>query len=119
MHDFDAVFAPEARFRDPFNDVKGIAAIQRVFRHMYEQCDNPRFEVVEFVERPRLAYLHWLFRFSRGEVNYEVAGVSRVEFDDEGRVVSHIDYWDPTQLYDRLPLIGRAMRWLRGRLSVE
>ena len=30
----DAIYAADARFKDPFNDVRGLAEIQRIFRHM-------------------------------------------------------------------------------------
>lgn len=36
-------YAADAHFRDPFNDVRGIAAIEAVFDHMFETTGNPRF----------------------------------------------------------------------------
>ena len=32
----DTVYAPEAYFRDPFNEVRGIEELRRIFAHMYE-----------------------------------------------------------------------------------
>lgn len=114
---FDGVFASTARFRDPFNDVRGVAAIQAVFRHMFEQCRQPRFEVLDIAEHGELAYLRWRFHFTLDSGNHCVEGVSRVRFDAAGRVLEHIDYWDPAALYEGLPLIGRPLRWLRKRLG--
>ena len=30
-----ALYAPTAWFKDPFNEVKGVAAIENIFRHMF------------------------------------------------------------------------------------
>ena len=39
------LYAADARFKDPFNDVVGIAAITGIFRHMFATVEAPRFEV--------------------------------------------------------------------------
>ena len=37
-----------------------------------------------------------------------------VHFDAQGRVTLHRDYWDTAEeLYEKLPVLGRLMRWLR------
>jgi len=120
VEEFPGVFAPQARFQDPFNDVRGVAAIQRIFRHMFEQCASPRFEVIEIIEQGTIAYLRWYFRFGADKKTRQIEGVSRVEFDARGLVISHIDYWDPaTQLYEKLPLLGSLLRSVKKRLSAE
>jgi len=43
------IYAPEARFKDPFNEVRGSEPIRRVFEHMFEQVASPRFVVREVV----------------------------------------------------------------------
>ena len=39
------LYTPDARFKDPFNDVQGVAAIRRIFSHMFRQVAAPRFVV--------------------------------------------------------------------------
>ena len=119
IEDFEQIFSHDAHFCDPFNDVRGVSAIQGVFRHMFEQCEQPRFEILEVVEQGALAYFYWRFRFHRGQDGYVIEGVSRVAFDEAGKVQSHVDYWDPTVLYHKLPLLGRVLAWLRNRLGAE
>ena len=62
LHEF---YASNARFKDPFNDVVGVPGIERVFAHMFDALDEPRFVVHDdfllgalFV-RPR--YSHYYF----------------------------------------------------------
>lgn len=115
---FDDVFDPQARFRDPFNDVCGVDAIREVFRHMFTQCDEPRFEVVEQIADDRFAYLRWHFRYRTRRDEHCIEGVSRIRFSDEGRVIDHRDFWDPAQhIYENIPLLGWILRMLRRRLS--
>lgn len=115
------LFAETARFRDPFNDVSGVAAIRGVFEHMYRTCPAPRFQVMDWALTGHTAFIRWRFsdgRRARGSFALQVEGVSRVEFDPEGRVLLHVDYWDPAaQLYERIPLLGGVLRLLRRRLS--
>ena len=44
---FPEFYSADAWFKDPFNEVRGIPAIQRIFSHMFKQVDEPRFVVVD------------------------------------------------------------------------
>ncbi len=121
----DALYAPEARFKDPFNEVVGVPAIRRIFEHMFQQLHEPRFVVTDCVG-PAVAggavVLLWDFRFRFRTVSPEQAqcihGASHVVFDDQGRVTLHRDYWDAAEeLYEKLPLLGGLMRWLKRRAN--
>jgi steroid delta-isomerase len=114
------LFAPTARFKDPFNDVQGIAGIRRVFEHMYDTLQEPRFTVLGQAGEEHIGYLHWRFDFVSNGERRAITGMSRVVFDADGRVVEHTDYWDPAeQLYAGIPVLGTVLRWLRRRLSAE
>ena len=111
-------FAEQAHFSDPFNDVRGKAAIRRVFEHMFVSCERPRFEVDESAGDERLVYLRWHFSFGAPSARRIVEGVSRVRFAADGLVVDHRDYWDPaSQLYETIPFLRRLFRALRKRLA--
>jgi ketosteroid isomerase-like protein len=116
----ESVYADDARFIDPFNDVSGVAAIRRVFEHMFETLDAPRFQVVLTVTEGDQCFLLWNFRFRRkGRANaFLIHGSTHVSFAADGRIAWHRDYWDPArELYESVPLLGACMRWLRRRLS--
>jgi steroid delta-isomerase len=116
-------FAPDARFKDPFNDVRGVAGVQAVFAHMFAVTDRPRFEILEQVAAGPTGFVRWRFRFAprgRPQAAREIEGVSRVWFGPDGRVVEHVDYWDPVEgLYDGLPVLGPLLRLLRRRLGAD
>jgi steroid delta-isomerase len=116
-------FAPDARFKDPFNDVRGVERIRDVFVHMYAALEKPRFRVHHLALAGRTGYVHWTFEFAgEGWVRHlsPIDGLSRVTFDEAGRVVEHVDYWDAAeQVYQRLPLVGWVFRLGRGRFSAS
>jgi ketosteroid isomerase-like protein len=119
MGDF---YTEDATFRDPFNEVKGLPAIERVFAKMWESLDDPRFVIVNVVEQGNEAFLEWDFLFtvkrlrSRGLMT--VRGVSHLRFAADGRVQYHRDFWDAaSELYAKLPVIGGVMRWLARKMA--
>ncbi len=115
-------YAENAYFKDPFNEVRGVAAIARIFNHMFEQVDEPRFSIGERLVDGDGVLLVWVFSFrprgwGRGATQV-VRGATHLKFDADGRVVWHRDYWDVAEeLYAKLPLIGGPMRWLQKKLS--
>ncbi|MGN6389148.1 MAG: nuclear transport factor 2 family protein [Burkholderiaceae bacterium] len=112
-----ALYAPDACFKDPFNEVHGVAAIERIFRHMFVQVDAPRFVVTEAFAVGDQAFLAWEFHFRMKRFSALpqcIRGASHLRFSPDGKVAAHRDYWDAAEeLYEKLPVLGRLMRWLK------
>jgi ketosteroid isomerase-like protein len=111
------IYAPDARFKDPFNEVAGLPAIRAVFEGMYRQVDRPRFVVTRAFAQGDEAFLAWEFRFFfKGDKTREqtIRGATHILFAADGRVALHRDYWDAAEeLYEKLPVLGSLMRWLK------
>lgn len=119
LGEVDHLFTADALFEDPFNRVRGPAAIRRIFEHLFDQHPCAVFKVREAMVQGDVAYLQWSF-WPDPAKTLCIEGVSRVTLNGEGRISQHIDYWDSTsQLYARLPLIGGPARWLRRRLQAD
>jgi ketosteroid isomerase-like protein len=115
-------YAPDAYFKDPFNEVRGVPAIQKIFAHMFEQLHEPRFVIADRVVQGQQAFITWRFDFRpKGPATSEVRtirGATHLLLNEQGRITSHRDYWDAAEeLYEKLPVLGALMRWLRRRLS--
>lgn len=114
-------YAADARFKDPFNEVRGVAAVQRIFAHMFVALNTPRFVVRDIVVQGDQCFLTWdfLFRFRRfSNAGQTVRGASHLVFDARGLVSLHRDYWDAAEeLYEKLPAVGALMRWLKRRAN--
>lgn len=118
----DRYYAPDAHFKDPFNEVQGVAAIARVFEHMFASLDEPRFRVTGRVVQDEQAFLTWEFHFRFARWNTRTAqcirGASHLRLNPQGLVLLHRDYWDAAEeLYEKLPTLGPLMRWLRRSLG--
>ena len=112
---FPEFYAEDAWFKDPFQEVRGVAAIQRIFAHMFRQVEEPRFVVSERLADDRSAMLVWEFRYGRGQC---IRGVSHLRFAEDGRIAYHRDYWDAAEeLYEKLPVLGILLRRLRRALA--
>jgi len=112
------VYAPGARFKDPFNEVQGLDAIRAIFTHMFQQVQAPRFVVLTAVAEDAQCFLTWDFHFQTGDKALTIHGASHLRFDGGGRVAWHRDYWDAAEeLYEKLPVLGSLMRWLKRRAS--
>ena len=116
------LYAPQARFKDPFNEVQGVPAIEAIFAHMFKALEQPRFVVTGRVVQGQQCFLTWdfLFAFKNFEkgVTQTVRGASHLVLDAQGMVTQHRDYWDVAEeLYEKLPVVGALMRWLKQRAN--
>lgn len=116
------LYESNARFVDPFNDVHGHDAIKRIFDEMYEKLDTPSFVVTQAFDAAGdssgHAFVTWEFhfrfkRFSRQREQL-VRGSTHFVFSPSQHIALHHDYWDAAhQLYEKIPVLGVLMRWLR------
>ncbi len=115
------VYQTQAYFKDPFNEVQGLPAITGVFEHMFTKLDLPRFVVITIVAAGDDAFLTWDFHChtrGMGAGDLCIRGASHLRFGPDGRVQTHRDYWDAAEeLYEKLPLLGALMRWLKKRAA--
>ena len=116
------IYGRDAHFVDPFNDVQGLPAIEAIFRHMFVAFDEPRFVVTGQVVQGAQCFLLWDFHFRFKRFDQQtvqtIHGTSHLVFSEAGLVTVHRDYWDAAQeLYEKLPLIGGLMRWLKKRAN--
>lgn len=112
----DEIYHEQARFRDPFNDVRGHEAIAAIFQHMFATTEEPRFLIQDVHTTGETAWVSWVFDFRLYAKELSIEGVTRLEFASDGRVLEHRDYWDALDLFGQLPLLGRIARFMRDRL---
>jgi len=113
------IYAADVGFKDPFNDVRGLAAVQRVFGDMFAELDEPRFVVHDISVTGAHCFLTWDFLFRQRRLGARaVRGCSHLLLDADGRILVHRDYWDAAEeLYEHLPLVGSLLRWLKRRIA--
>lgn len=111
------IYTDDVFFKDPFNEVRGLAAVTHIFSHMFEQVDHPRFVVTDRLLQGDQAFLTWDFLFRMKRFSSEeqcIRGATHLRFTADGRANFHRDYWDAAEeLYEKLPLLGTIMRGLK------
>jgi len=115
------VMTEDIHFVDPFNDVRGLKPVEKIFRHMFDSLQNARFTVSHTAmadSDKALGFLRWELDCTLRGKTYRIVGMSEVGFANDGRVNLHIDHWDAAQqFYEQLPLIGGLLRIIRSRLK--
>lgn len=116
----DTFMAPEIRFRDPFNDVRGLDRVKALFAHLYSMLAEVSITVDDIALSGPVAYLKWRFvyRLKSGQ-RFEIVGMSEVHFGPDGKATAHLDHWDAaSQFWEQIPVIGFVLRQAKKRLSV-
>jgi len=115
--DLSGVYTDDAYFKDPFNEVRGLPAVTRIFQHMFVQVEKQRFKITSTVLQGDTAFLCWDFYFYMKKFNPDeqcIRGATHIRFAADGRVQMHRDYWDAAEeLYEKLPVLGSLMRMLK------
>lgn len=116
---YEELFDEKVYFEDPFQKVIGLSKVYNIFQHMFKTLHDPRFIVDEIVCDDQCAYLRWTFSYQRNP-KYKIekfTGVSRVQFLETGKVLSHVDYWDAAEnIYEKVPLLGSILRLIKKRI---
>jgi hypothetical protein len=119
----DEIMSDSIRFVDPFNDVRGIEPVKRLFDHMFDSLEDARFTVTHAAMDSMTAdtgMLGWELNARFRGKPYRVVGMSEVTIGSDGRISQHIDHWDAgRQFYERLPIVGSLLRGIRKRLKIS
>jgi ketosteroid isomerase-like protein len=122
LHRLAEIYTEAVHFTDPLHDIQGIEPMQTYFDQLYSNIDDLQFEFHQcqlVTEGQGLLRWTMTYRHPRlaGGNSISVEGCSCIFFQ-EGRVYRHIDYFDAgALLYEHVPLLGTAIRWLKGRLA--
>lgn len=115
----DDIYADEVVFRDPLHMVRGLPALRDYLAAMYENVTECRFEYLDELIGDDSAYVKWRMYFRHPKFGNKpicVRGVSQVQF--KSKIVYHEDVYDLGELiYEHVPLLGGATRWLKSRIA--
>ena len=105
--------------------MQGVDAIAKIFSHMFDALNQPRFVITQKVQQGTHCFVTWDFLFAmrqyQADTTQTIKGASHLVFQlEEGlwRIAVHRDYWDAAEeLYEKLPVLGALMRWLKKRAN--
>lgn len=113
------VYASDAWFNDTIATEVGIAAIEKYLLRTAEGADVVSADINDVAVSGSDCYVRWTMEIRTknlaGGRPVVTEGVSQLRFDREGRIVLHQDFWNPaTGIYQHLPLLGPAIRFVNG-----
>lgn len=112
MDSFLSLCASDIEFKDPFNHTFTRDDFRRVLEHMLKQVKGLQFAISDHWHDGQSLVIKWRFTGSARFIGVlDIPGLSEVQFDGEGLVSRHIDYWDANEhITSRLPAIGPMVR---------
>ncbi len=120
VHQIRELCTENVLFKDPFNEVRSSHLYEKILTHMYEQVDHPAFDILDTALSGETCFIKWRFSFRKGGNANEIVGMSEVKVNAEGKIYSHVDYWDSGEyVYGRVPLLGTIIGWIRAKLAVK
>ena len=116
------IYRDDIKFVDPAHSIAGIDAVMEYFSVLYNNVNNISFTFEPSLVNGSSGYVRWLMNFSHGRLaagkSISVEGVTFLQFDEEGKVYFHRDYFDlGAMLYEHLPLLGRIVSSIKRRLG--
>ena len=118
LDDLDKFVTKDVLFRDPFHDVRGTDNMVNIFMNLFEAVHDIQFQVICHAVNGSIVFYHWEFSGVITGRPRTIDGLTRLVFDQNEMVEEHVEYWDSaSQLYEKMPLIGRLLRYCRWRIS--
>jgi hypothetical protein len=112
------LYAPNAYYRDGFVEKQGVESLEAYLIAGTPTMHEFAFNLQDVAVHDGNYYLRWITQFSlkrkKDEVIY-LTGISHLRFDKEGLIIFEQDFWDTGVIYERLPIIGFFIRWLKKR----
>jgi len=117
----EKVYAEEVYFRDAFKQLNSASEIREYMLEGLKPLENAEFVFNNIARAGGDFYFDWTMRldFKKTPTGSweESIGVTRMRFNDEGKVIFHQDYWDPTDIiYTRIPIAKQLIAYVKKKL---
>ena len=111
INQFDDLISKDIVFIDPFNNIKGVNAFKKIFYHMFENVQDPKFLILDYSINKQRVFLKWKMTFFAFKSLQIIEGMSELLLNDDGKISTHTDYWDSLNgIFIKIPLIGYFYR---------
>ncbi len=117
----DEIYSEKVVFQDPVHVIRGLPKVRDYLDAMYSGLTECRFEYLDQLDSDASAYIKWNMHYRHPKLNDKlitVRGVTLIHYSD--RIDFHEDIYDMgSLLYEHLPVMGPATRWLKRRLASD
>lgn len=114
------IYEEHIYFEDPFQKTYTLNSLYKIYEEMFQNLHKPEFKIKECAINQNIAYIQWTFSFKMNEKSSfeSITGVSRVEFAENGKVISHIDYWDSSKnVFEKIPILRNILIFIKNKIK--
>ncbi len=119
LDELQSIYAQNVKFKDPLHELEGFDDLYTYFTTQCENLDSCRFVILDELTVGNRYYLKWDMHFKHkrlGNQTITVRGMSQLHLSED-RVVYHEDIYDlGALLYEHIPILGSAVKWLKSRV---
>ncbi len=115
------VYAKDAYLIDSFKDLNGIEDIEAYILRFLKSLESCTFEFLDVAVSGGDYYFRWVSEakaktIKKGQV-MRAYGMSHIRFDETGKVVLHMDFFDSaSNFYEHIPMLGSMIKFIKRRL---
>ena len=114
----NAVTAEQIEFKDPFNHTTTRTELIALMADMFAKLNEVHFDVHQASGSGQQGMLYWTFSgHSKLTGRVEIKGMSQIVADQSGRVILHHDFWDGSEMMQKVPWLGALIGWLRSKFA--
>jgi steroid delta-isomerase len=116
VEEFRDLAIPNVRYRDPLMDSKGIDAVIASMHNWFRYMDEIQFEMKDGAIDGLVGFQNWVMKFRIRKLpkrKWELDGMSKVTFDENGKIIDQIDYWDPSPIFESVPVLGKIVTLIK------
>jgi hypothetical protein len=116
VENFRDLATATVRYRDPLMDSKGIDAVVASMHKWFKDMEEIQFQITKHAQEELVLFQNWIMRFRIRKLPkrlWELEGVSIVTFDESGKVIDQIDYWDTAPMFESVPVLGSAVKLIK------
>lgn len=113
------VYATNAYFRDGFREVQGVENLEKYFLSSTETFHECTFDIQDVASHEGNYYYRWVMNLvlkRNKEDKLQAVGMSHVRYDKNGKILFHQDYWDTGVIFEKIPVLGPVITWIRNRI---
>jgi hypothetical protein len=120
VEDLRILATPYVRYRDPTMDSKGIDAVTASMHKWFRDLEGIKFVVTGHAVNGLVLYSQWIMTFRIRKLPkrlWELEGLSKITFNENGKISDQIDYWDTSPILESVPILGKIVTLLKRFLS--
>jgi hypothetical protein len=113
------LYAENGYFRDGFREVHGLENMEKYFLSSTETFHECTFDIQDVASHEGNYYYRWMMNLvlkRNKDKKIQVVGMSHVRYDKDGKIIFQQDYWDTGVIFEKLPLLGPIITWIRNRI---